>query len=594
MFSYLVLSGEASKVEEIFTKINNLVNDKKSAVKSRFSDIFFVNTQFVISNMSSQRLWAYFAFSDNKKDLEMFVEQNNHGLCIVNSNNKNIKADDCLDWLNLHNIDEASREFDEEFSCVSITNKNGFSAFSCFSGGVPVFYSSKLGVNLISNVSKLISYIVNDSFSYDYLSLSWMITSGNIFFDKTLFCNVNKLNSQKYIKAEIGRSFGFSLVPYKDSIFTKDSNLCSDLTNDEWDYIFNKLVKRIECYVNRMPNKRFLISGDKDSRLLLALALSSSYKNEIEVFSDSTNHDYLADFCSSVGINRFTTSADLNSNKRNFDNSSDLLKLCLHFMRTFNQRSSLLSERDNFTLSSFGGGLYRGIWWNQYFSDKDFDNVSNKPYMKFINYSQSFDKYQMLSDYSRLAQIEQVSSWVTDNYHEYQNNLQPEKFYFQNIIGNSCYINPLNGESSGFPLLSFDVAKLYFKLSLSARSRELLHFNCMYRSNPKLCEYPFIADSWKPEMNGYKGLNCKSIDLKIESHQMTFLKKFLIDRKEQAKQILDDARRHTDIERLVQINKVKNQLDVMTNNSQQEDIFLIFRTIATCLMLSSDVNLDMS
>ena len=587
MFSYLVLSGEPSKVEEIFTRINKLISDQKSTTKNWLSDTFFVNTQFGISKMSSQRLWAYFAFSDNKKDLERFVKQNNRGLCIINSSETNVDASDCLDWLSSHSIDDVPGKYDGGFSCVSITRKNGFSSFNDFSGNVPVFYASKQGVNLVSNVPKLISYVVNDSSDYDYLSLSWLITTGIIYFDKSLYCNVNKLNPLKYIKAEIGGTSAFTLVPFKNTIFTQSNDLCSDLTNAEWDRIYNKLIKNTENYLGRLPDKRISISGDKDSRLLLALALSSSYKNEIEVFSDSTNHDYLADFCSAVGIKKFTSSP-VTSDRQNTDNSSDLLNLCQHYMRAFNQRSSLLSVSDSCSLSSFGGVLYRGIWGNQYFTDKDFDNGCNKLYMKFINFSQSFDKSKVLSDYCRLAQIEQVSNWVTENFQENQKNIQPEKFYFQNIFGSSCFVNPLNSENSVFPLLSFDVAKLYFKLSLAARSKELLHYNCMYRTNPKLCDYPFINDIWNKGLNGYRGVNLKSsktVQKDITSDQMSSLKQILINKRDLIIQIFTEAQRSTDIESLVSINKLIKQLDQMPKSSDQNSIFSIFRALATCLMI---------
>ena len=588
MFSYLVLSGEASKVEEIFTKINRLVSNKKSATKNWFLDIFFVNPQFSISKMSSQHLWAYFAFSDNKKDLDRSVEQNNRGLCIINGNDSNIDSSDCLDWISSHNIDDVPGKFDGVFSCVSITMKNGFSSFNDFSGSVPVFYASKQGVNIVSNMPKLISYIVNDSLDCDYLSLSWLITTGKIFFDKSMYCNVNKLNSLKYIKAEIGGASAFSLIPFKNSIFMQSNDLCSELTNDEWDLIYSKLIKKTENYLGRLPNRRLSISGDKDSRLLLALALSSSYRNEIEVFSDSINRDYLADFCSTVGIKKITSFSSVTSDRQNSDNSSDLLNLCQHYMRSFEHRSSLLSVNDNYSLSSFGGGLYRGIWGNQYFIDKDFDNGCNKLYMKFINYSQSFDKAQMLSDYCRLAQIEQVSSWVTENLLEHHNNLQPEKFYFQNILGNSCYINPFNSENCLFPLLSFDVAKLYFKLPLATRSKELLHFNCMWRANPKLCQYPFQNDFWNHELDGYKGLNLASSKSLHKDNsatvQMLSLNNLLISKKEQAIQILEKSK--VNAAQLVSIDTLINKLMLMDNKSNNVDPIFIFRCLVACTIIS--------
>lgn len=585
MFSYLVLSGEPSKVEEIFTRINKLISDQKSTTKNWLSDTFFVNTQFGISKMSSQRLWAYFAFSDNKKDLERFVKQNNRGLCIINSSETNVDASDCLDWLSSHSIDDVPGKYDGGFSCVSITRKNGFSSFNDFSGNVPVFYASKQGVNLVSNVPKLISYVVNDSSDYDYLSLSWLITTGIIYFDKSLYCNVNKLNPLKYIKAEIGGTSAFTLVPFKNTIFTQSNDLCSDLTNAEWDRIYNKLIKNTENYLGRLPDKRISISGDKDSRLLLALALSSSYKNEIEVFSDSTNHDYLADFCSAVGIKKFSSTPAEISNEQE-DNSSDLLGTCQQFMKSYNQRSSLLSKTDNCFLSSLGGGLYRGTWWNQQFAESDFDNGGNKLYMKFINYSQSFDKSLLLSDYYRLAQIDQVSCWVTENL-EHANNFLPEKFYLQNILGNSCFINPFRSENYVFPLLSFEVAKLYCKLSMAARSKELLHFNCMYRSDPKLCEYPFRNESWKQGLNGYKGINLKlanTLHKERSTVQMPLLK-YISNNKEQAIQVFDDAQRSTDIDSIISIDKLKNQLMSIRDDSSKVDILSILRGVAICAML---------
>ena len=160
MFSYLVLSGEASKLEEIFTRLKKIISDKKSVVKNGLLDSLCVNAQFSISKMSSQRLWAYFAFSDNKNDLEKLVKQNNRGLCIVNSNDKDVDASNFLDWLSSHSIDDVPSNFDGSFSCVSITKKNGFSAFNDFSSSI-----SSIDLRLIAILNNLFNSL---SFSFGH------------------------------------------------------------------------------------------------------------------------------------------------------------------------------------------------------------------------------------------------------------------------------------------------------------------------------------------------------------------------------------------------------------------------------------------
>lgn len=588
MFSYIVLSGESSKLEEIFTKIHKIVSGKASDAKSCPLRTLLVNSPFVISKMSSQRLWAYFAFSDNKKDLETLIKQNNRGLCIVNGSDKSINTSEYLNWLSSHSIDEVSGVFDGCFSCVSITKKNGFSAFCDFSGKKPVFYASKNGVNFVSNVPNLLSCAVNDSLDYDYLSLSWIITTGRIFFDRSLYCNVNKLNSLKYIETSIGSSLSFSLVPFKNTIFTQDNVPSSDLTEDEWDLIHYKLVKNAEKYVESLPSSKIILSGNKDSRLLLSLVMSTSLKNEVEICSDRSNHDYLVDFCSAIGMSNFKSAPVDISDKYVFDKSCDLLKLCQYFIKSLNAQNSSISESNDCFLSSLGGELYRGIGWinEQQFTTSDFDNIENNFYMKFINYFQSFDKLRILSDYYRLTQIEQVASWLTENISQRQNNFPPEKFYLQNILGNTCLINSLCNENSVFPLLSFEVAKRYFKLSLSERSKDLLHFNCMYRSNPKLCEYPFKNDSWNPCLNGYKnGINFKNSKTVYKeecTEHMIFLK-HILNNKEQAIQILDDAQRASNIDSLISIDKFKRQ--IISSDLSKVDILPILRVIAVCTIL---------
>lgn len=513
MINFIVLNGKSESVKKLY----------ETAQEALKGNLTFKPAESV-NKISGGGSWAYVACGNADGEISKRISSKQSGVCLINGpvlrmGDSYDVSGAALDASTKHDAEYIFDNISGSYNLVSITSKNGLLAFGDFSGTCPIYYTLIDGVTCVSNRASALHQLRGSS-EYNISSLSWLIGHSNIFGDETPFDGVNSITAGKYLKSPLGAS-DVKIHTFKNQIWPSNDNneYLDDLSDNDWDVIVEELLKNFKAaYANLAGDLKLSLTGGKDSRLVLALALGSGLKDEITTFTNgpegSPEISCAVSIAEKIGVKHIANVQTPQVKEQDFANTWDKLRWHNHRMESYicpwdGATAGRNLEKITADMTGFGGELYRGPGGHA----KQFKNLSfmqNKDTIlsKFINYHQKTDPFNVLSSLFKNAQIGWLYSWLDENVKSVRFDVLPEKFFVENRLSN--WNGPLAQNVTTriklMPLLSPKVARLVFKLSPEARNKELFHYTVMAKLAPDLVSMPFVNATWDKSLQGRCGL----------------------------------------------------------------------------------------
>ncbi|EFF1407412.1 hypothetical protein QN007_003400 [Escherichia coli] len=599
MINFIVLNGKSESVKKLY----------ETAQQALKRNLTFKPVE-VANKISGSGAWAYTACGNAEGEISKRITSKQSGVCLING--PVLRMCDSYDVsdaaLDASTKNDAEYMFDNisgSYNFVSITSKNGLLAFGDFSGTCPIYYTIIDGVTCVSNRASALHELRGNS-KYNISSLSWLIGHANIFGNESPFECVYSITAGSYLKSPLG-STTVNINKFKNQIWPSndDAQYLNDLSGDDWDLIVDELVKNFKAASENIPGElRLSLTGGKDSRLVLALALGAGFKDRITTFTNgpegSPEISCAQNIANKIGVKHVANVKAPQVKAQDFANSWEKLNWHSYRMESYIcPWDGATAERTikNITsdMTGFGGELYRGPGGHA----KQFKNLSfmdNKDAIlsKFINYHQKMDPLNILSSLYKNAQIGWFYGWLEENIKSVRFDVLPEKFFVENRLSN--WNGPLAQNVTGriklMPLLSPKVARLVFKLSPEARNKELFHYSVMAKLAPELVSLPFLNATWDKSLQGRFGLDIadapydsgvKFTPRSVQAWQAQFVE----GQREEIVHLLERAAEYTNIREIFDVDKLCEYVREKEGMNTIE-IKTILSSIAVAITLLND------
>lgn len=401
--------------------------------------------------------------------------------------------------------DEIFENLKGSYSLVKILNGSVI-AFGDYSGLNPLFYINNDDVCAVSNRQMLLARICTrfDHFVLNYKSLSWLPGQSSIFGEDTVFAGVKLLQPGQYIQIEDS----LQIYPFPLQVWSEEYR---NLTSRDYDELTDILLGQAR-QINKIPFKRLIMSltGGKDSRLVLALALESGLIDSVgEIFTfgreGSPEIETAAYIAKSLGLRhkaRITKPSD-------FDLQARWKLLKYH---VFQYEGSVCpwdgtnvpskTNKSVLELHGFAGEIYKTMARHMFIDLRSPEDAM----ILFENYQQGTDPLQVMKPDFYRYQRESMHAMVQDLF---GNGIR------LNDLANILYINNRLTYWTGlltyniisllrvFPLINFKATRLAYRGGHELRQTGRIHFEIMRRLNKDLTELPFLEKGWDARLHPY-------------------------------------------------------------------------------------------
>lgn len=567
MINYIALTGDPIEVRRIYASAKEALESTLTFVPAAWS-----------AKIAENGVWAYVACAVTEEELSRRVAVSQRGFFLVNG--PVLRLGDSLDVAHagLDAVADSDPEtlFDAlagSYNCASVTLRNGLVAFSDFSGTYPVYKREMSGAAAVSNRASALAAL-DPVRSRNLTAMSWLIGHANVFGRETPYTDVENITAGTFFRNKLGSTHGES-TQFINQVWPSGegkSPMLDDLTTDEWAEITDELVKNVKAAASQLGDPlRLSLTGGKDSRLTLALAMGAGLRERIETFTNgpegSPEIDCARNVAAVAGVRHNAVVSKASRSQQDFDTSWRRLRQHTYRLDGYicpwdgagsgEQRGSFIE------MTGFGGELYRGPGGHaKQFKNLAFLNEENL-IAKWVNYHQRMDPLAVLRDKYKEIQIDWLQNWLDENYGRIRVDVLPEKFFVENRLShwNGPLAQNVTGRVKLMPLLSPKVARLVFKLHPHARTLELFHYSVMAGLAPKLVEHPFLNAQWDPALQGRFGLQhaltpwndgVKAPPRSIQAWQCEFVE----NQRTQIVDLLAEAKQQTKIDEIFDVDKL--------------------------------------
>ena len=566
MINYIVFSGAPEIVRDRFEKARQGLLDSLTFVPVWQDAYIAVNGR-----------WAFVVWGNEPDEMPNRVARDQSGVCIINGpilgvgeeRDRRKFAKCALASLSLNSPDAVYNELSGVYNFVSVTSHNKVLAFSDFTGAYPNYYTQleteSGGLLMVSNRCTLLADLRRDDKRFDLEALGWLMGHASIFGSNTPFRGVRRILNEEYLSCPIGGSsvscsrFTESAWPHPDSDGSREN-----LTENEWTEVIERLIFNVKGAMAYLPSARSSLTGGKDSRLVLALSIGAYGKDGVETFTNGTadSPELLCaqHIAKAIGVRHVANVSKHVTAKVDYD-------LCWKKLRLHTFRyEGFICPWDGATvgvlkgvanqMTGFGGELYRGPGGEaKQFKSLKYLEQRNRINEIFYNFHQKMDVLGVQSESMKSYQEAYFDEWLKSNMKHVRYDALPEKCFVENRITNwngPLAQNPL-GRVKLMPLFSKDAARLYFQLDARARSRELLHYTVITRLCPQLARLPFLKQSWDASF----GVPVQPFALNEQMGAVqSWQREFVLGQKGPTTDLLQEAKRQTDIEYIMDVTKV--------------------------------------
>ena len=401
--------------------------------------------------------------------------------------------------LSSHPVGEVYQMLCGQYSLIHARRGN-IQAFSDFSGLSPLYYLANSHCIGISNRQWLLQMtcLDLDTPSFDLEVLAWLIEQGNIFGDKSVFKGVQRLIPGRWLEVcDNGRS---EIHPFP-SQFWGPFDGTAGYTSADYDQATDHLLGNFRAIKEMCSQKiNLTLTGGKDSRLNLALAISSGLADNLNIVTggpeDSPEIECAACICKELGLPHISSIQK---------NSEIDLSAYWNYLRhhPFRYDASIcpwdgvkpLSSSLTVEINGMGGELYRNLVKNR---KETTISTMQQAQQIWRNWTGKIDCAELVHPYILEKHYQQNLSWLEQRIEEGVpiENLD-DVFYVENRLGFWSAVLASNTlQRRLFLLLHPNVSRIAYKAGVHQRRIERLHFEVLKRVNPKLLNLPFLNDTW--------------------------------------------------------------------------------------------------
>lgn len=564
MINYIAFTGEPSAVKRIFS-----LAQKELDNNATFNPVAWVK------KISANGAWGYIVCADSQAELERRVVSDQRGFFLINGpalrfDNSFEVAKSAMDAAVSFSPERIFDSIAGSYNCTYLNSRNGLISFSDFSGTYPVYERKIDNVIIVSNRASSIACLEPRS-DFDLMALSWLVGHSNIFGENTPYEGVFNIRPGSYLRSNIG-SGNKSILQFNNEVWPSCINgeIRDDLKEQEWEEIVDELLKNVKGAVNQLNGQLSLsLTGGKDSRLTLALALGAGLKNSISTFTrgpeGSPEIACAASLAKLAGVQhqeRISIGA-----KKTQDFEASWKRLRQHNFRyesyicPWDGAGAGLINSRSVEMTGFGGELYRGPGGHaKQFKNLSFLNESDLLKL-WTNYHQRMDPLNFLRSDCKNSQLKWLREWLEVNEKRTRRDVLPEKFFVENRLShwNGPLAQNVVGKTTLMPLLSPRVAKLIFSLSPKSRGMEIFHYSVMAKICPDFISHPFLNASWSDNLKGRMGLDFSHLEwggAKVAARSIQAWQfEFLENQRDRIVGLLEFADQRSNINNIVDMRK---------------------------------------
>lgn len=509
MISYLAISGNPQAVLAAFYELKDVL---KACITFK--------PQAVISAVAENADWAFVAYADSQAELEKRVAFDAKAFFIINGPFFGLDSLNCAwDFLERPESLDAAYVYDRTaglYNCTYFNPARELTSFSDFSGTYPVYARNTDELMSASNRASALAGL-SPRASHDLFALGWLMGHSNIFGLNTPYVGVGRVKGGTYVSKRVNANCA-GVFEFLDGVWpSADIGVLQrdDLTANEWDDIAEKLKQNFRSSVSHIKGPlRLSLTGGKDSRLVLALAVATDLAKDLEIFTNgpegSPEIDCAAHIASTLNLKHQAFVA-----KQNLDFDASWARLRQHnyrfegFVCPWDGASHGPLDGLQYELTGFAGELYRGpgghtrLFKDLAFLRDDWDKN------RWFDYHQKMDPLGVLRESHIFHQQSWIKNWLHDNGKMTRLDVLPERFFMENRLSN--WNGPLAQQVSGrvklMPLLDKSAARKVFELTAQARNSEIWHYSLMARLCPALVKQPFLNAEWDHHIRGRYGLH---------------------------------------------------------------------------------------
>ncbi len=500
------------------------------------------------------------------------------------------------------------------YNVVAISPEMGLRAFPDFTGLFPLYWGQGKDFAVISNRSMTVAKLFGEP-KPDLRAHAWIIANGSLFGDTLPVQGVSHVKPGTELQAawdggrvQVGRGPTWA---WPDA---SEGEGRSNLTDAEWSDVTASLVSNFQALSRNGEPLRLRLTGGKDSRLCLALALAAGLRDDIQTITtgphDSPEVEVAAAVARAAGVphERIGPPApDPNQSAPDdgpsapppappFDPAPVWQKMRQGIYRYEGivcAWSALMNPTrpPMFGIKGFGGEFYRRGNARQRQQDtSDLDALAES----FLTFQQLHDPLQVLRPAETEFQREWMRRWVYSTAEEVRVDLLPEKLYvdyrLSHWTGVLLQSTPVRIDVN--PLLSRVAVGKNLELSASARGAERFHFEVMRNAYPDLVKVPFLNDTWVPEIH-----RTSPVELPSEPYPVTVTPQrprnwgnpgwpLLENEQEAIERLFKEAKSKTDMKRICDMRNLKKlalRAETVTRGASVKELFSCIGTALTLL-----------
>jgi len=376
-----------------------------------------------------------------------------------------------------------------------------------------IYYSKNRNVSSITNRIALLPHI-DGQYEYNLEAMLALPLVGYMIGEDTYIKGVSRLPQGAVIKLYNGE---LRVDENKNWIY-QNAPSKADVKNPE---VFNQIVEQgvnecsanVKAIFNSAENIPLALTGGKDSRLILALALQAGLRDKLRLFTNGIE-DHPDVIVAKQLANHLKLPHTTNKPGRFTDPTLTTEELLRRLATHVFQNDGMFGAWDlkagkqcakGLVLAGFIGEVFKG------YIKKPFNYATMPNPEQMISAHGPFDPLGILKEDVR----RKISTKILNRMENYlglgsEFNDIPDLYYIKERIPNwlgAARRKDADSNQVVMPINSTGLIRLAFALNATQRQQELIHFAMLRRLEPSLLEIPFAQQTWHRGLTEYGAAN---------------------------------------------------------------------------------------
>ncbi|MCC5950526.1 MAG: hypothetical protein JJU45_00370 [Acidimicrobiia bacterium] len=441
-----------------------------------------------------------------------------------------------------HGVEGLTRTVVGTHNIVAFSPRHGLGAATDFSGMVPLYWATSGNLLIVGNRPSTIAEVAGGR-QWDLLAMSWLVGHSNVFGDRTVHDGVQFLRPDLVLTAAPGSSEArLDSSPVNIWPGPSEGGGVDDLDPAEWDRVADAMVDGVRSLKSLEVPLLLLLTGGKDSRLCLALAMAAGITDRISLVTMGTETNpevhAAAEVARAAGLPHFRSGSGLlrpravylpagvdedavrpppppRARRRLPDAGppktrpwfEDMDEVWRRLRASAYRSDGMTCLWDNLTTASHGPLTvsikgYGGEFYRTHQYSRGGLATPRALAKRFVRFHHPPDPLHLLRPEVAEAQATWLRSWVEMARSSVRFDLLPDHFRISYRNGHwngpNLQFKPTHIQLN--PLLAMVGAQASMRLAPDARAMERFHYEVMRRAAPELLDVPFLDDEWDPRV----------------------------------------------------------------------------------------------